>query len=54
MTAETVITEIETLPASDVLHVVCALALAARQFLTFDDRRRKLAGAVGLKTIKLL
>lgn len=37
----------------DVLHVACALELKLRHFLTFDDRQRKLATAVGLKTIKL-
>ena len=37
----------------DVLHVACALELKLRHFLTFDDRQRKLAAAVGLKTIKL-
>lgn len=39
--------------AADVLHVACALELKLRHFLTFDDRQRKLAAAVGLKTIKL-
>lgn len=37
----------------DVLHVACALELKLRHFLTFDERQRKLAIAVGLKTIKL-
>ena len=39
--------------AADVLHVACALELKLRHFLTFDDRQRKLATAVGLKIIKL-
>lgn len=39
--------------AADVLHVACALELKLRHFLTFDDRQRKLASAVGLKVIKL-
>lgn len=39
--------------ALDVLHVACALELKARQFLTFDERQRKLASAAGLKIIKL-
>lgn len=39
--------------AADVLHVACALELKLRHFLTFDDRQRKLAAAVGLKVIKL-
>ena len=37
----------------DVLHVACALELKLRHFLTFDDRQRKLAAAVGLKTIQI-
>jgi predicted nucleic acid-binding protein len=37
----------------DVLHVACALELKLRHFLTFDDRQRKLAPAVGLRTITL-
>ena len=39
--------------ALDVLHVACALELKLRHFLTFDDRQRQLATAVGLRTIKL-
>ena len=39
--------------ADDVLHVACALELKLRHFLTFDDRQRRLAAAVGLKLIKL-
>jgi predicted nucleic acid-binding protein len=34
----------------DSLHVACALELNAEGFWTFDDRQRKLATAVGLKT----
>ena len=37
----------------DVLHVACALELKLRNLLTFDDRQRKLASAVGLKTLSL-
>jgi predicted nucleic acid-binding protein len=37
----------------DVLHVACALELNSRYFLTFDQRQRMLASAVGLKTIDL-
>ncbi len=37
--------------ALDVLHVACALELKLRHFLTFDERQRKLAAAVGLKLI---
>ena len=39
--------------SADVLHVACALELKLRHFLTFDDRQRKLAMAVGLKLVKL-
>ena len=35
--------------AFDVLHVATALHLDAREFLSFDDRQRKLAKAEGLK-----
>jgi predicted nucleic acid-binding protein len=35
--------------AFDVLHVATALHLGAREFLSFDDRQRKLARAEGLK-----
>ena len=35
--------------AFDVMHVATALHLRARVFLSFDDRQRKLAKAVGLK-----
>lgn len=35
--------------AFDVMHVATALHLGAREFLTFDDRQRKLAIAAGLK-----
>jgi len=34
----------------DSLHVACALELGAERFWTFDERQRKLARAVGLKT----
>jgi len=34
----------------DTLHVACALELKAKTFWTFDERQRKLAKAVGLKT----
>ena len=37
----------------DVLHVACALELKQRGLLTFDDRQRKLATAVGLKTVPI-
>ena len=33
----------------DTLHVACALELKAERFWTFDERRAKLAKAVGLK-----
>jgi hypothetical protein len=33
----------------DVLHVAAAKSLRARVFVSFDDRQRKLAAAVGLK-----
>src|SRR5215831_18447527 len=32
----------------DSLHVACALELKTQRFLTFDDRKRKLAKAAGL------
>lgn len=35
--------------AFDVLHVATALHLGAREFLSFDDRQRKLAKTEGLK-----
>ena len=35
--------------AFDVLHVATALHLGAKEFLSFDDRQRKLARAEGLK-----
>jgi predicted nucleic acid-binding protein len=34
----------------DTLHVASALELKAERFWTFDERQRKLARAVGLKT----
>jgi predicted nucleic acid-binding protein len=34
----------------DTLHVAAALELKAERFWTFDDRQKKLAKAVGLKT----
>ena len=34
----------------DILHVACAALLEAERFLTFDDRQRRLARAVLLKT----
>jgi len=37
----------------DVLHVSCALELGLRHFLTFDERQKKLAAAVGLRLIAL-
>ena len=39
--------------ALDVLHVACALELGLRHLLTFDDRQAKLAGAAGLKLVRL-
>ena len=39
--------------SADVLHVACALELGLRNFLTFDDRQRKLAAAVGLRLISV-
>jgi hypothetical protein len=35
----------------DVLHVSCALELGRRYFLSFDDRQKALAEAVGLKLV---
>lgn len=35
----------------DVLHVACALELKLRHFLTFDERQRRLAGAIGLRLV---
>lgn len=35
--------------AFDVLHIATALHFGVREFLTFDDRQRKLATATGLK-----
>lgn len=37
----------------DVLHVACAVELRLRHFLTFDERQRKLAGASGLKLVRV-
>ena len=37
----------------DVLHVACALELRLPNFLTFDLRQRRLARAIGLKTVSL-
>lgn len=34
----------------DTLHIVSALELEAERFLIFDDRQKKLAKTVGLKT----
>ena len=34
----------------DTLHVASALELRAERFWTFDERQKKLARAVGLKT----
>lgn len=34
----------------DILHVATARHLAARDFLTFDARQKKLAKAIGLRT----
>ena len=34
--------------AFDILHVAIALHLGAREFLTFDERQRRLAEAEGL------
>lgn len=34
----------------DTLHIAAALELKAERFWTFDDRQKKLARAVGLKT----
>ena len=41
-------TKAEGYRAFDVLHVATALHLSAREFLSFDDRQRKLAKAEGL------
>lgn len=38
--------------ALDVLHVACALELKSPYFLTFDQKQRALAVAVGLKPVK--
>src|SRR3954468_1208207 len=40
-------------PAVDLFHVACALELRLPNFLTFDERQRRLARAVGLKTVAL-
>ncbi|HSC18212.1 MAG TPA: type II toxin-antitoxin system VapC family toxin [Rhizomicrobium sp.] len=37
----------------DILHVASALALEQKHFLTFDNRQRRLARAVGLKVVAL-
>ena len=37
----------------DVLHVACALELKLRRLLTFDERQKKLAVAVGLKPVTI-
>lgn len=37
----------------DVLHVACALELKLRNLLTFDERQKKLAVAVGLKPVTI-
>jgi predicted nucleic acid-binding protein len=37
----------------DVLHVACAVHIAATEFLTFDDRQRKLARSAGLAVTDL-
>ena len=34
----------------DSLHVACAFELKAESFWTFDERQRKLAKAIGLRT----
>jgi predicted nucleic acid-binding protein len=39
---------------ADVLHVACALELKLRHFLTFDERQKDLAIAVGLKAVNPL
>jgi predicted nucleic acid-binding protein len=36
----------------DVLHVASALALGMRQFVTYDERQARLAGACGLKMVR--
>ena len=43
----------ETLGARgmDILHVASALALKASQFVTFDERQRKVARLAGLDTV---
>ena len=41
-------TKIEGHRALDVLHVATALHLEAKEFLSFDERQRKLASAEGL------
>lgn len=35
----------------DVLHVACAVEIAATGFISFDERQRALAGHAGLKVI---
>jgi len=35
----------------DTLHVASALELKAERFWTFDERQKRLARAVGLKTV---
>lgn len=37
----------------DVVHVACALELKLRNFLTFDERQKKLAAMAGLRVVKL-
>jgi predicted nucleic acid-binding protein len=39
-------------PAADLLHVACAVELAAEMFVSFDDEQLDLAGAAGLRTAK--
>jgi len=41
-------TELLGVRAIDILHVAAACAMGANQFLTFDDRQKKLAGRAGL------
>ena len=37
----------------DVLHVSCALEIQAKRFITFDERQKSLASAVGLKLVSI-
>jgi predicted nucleic acid-binding protein len=43
--------ESKSFGAMDIVHVATAQELAARRFLTFDDRQRELAKAEGLQVL---